>query len=73
MSFSLKTLKIVGAAAVASLSFAGMNTAAQADAQLSGQLSIGIQGSNAEENAVNPTILSPTSGTLTSTSHASWK
>jgi hypothetical protein len=51
MSLSLKTLKIAVAAAVASLSLAGMNTAAQADAQLSGQLSIGIQGSNAEENA----------------------
>jgi hypothetical protein len=51
MSFSLKTLKIAGVAAVASLSLAGMSSAAQADAQLSGQLSIGIQGSNAEENA----------------------
>ena len=45
MSFSLKTLKIVGVAALASLSLAGMNSSAQADAQLSGQLSIGIQGS----------------------------
>ncbi|MAH87194.1 MAG: curlin [Kiloniella sp.] len=51
MFVSLKPLKVVAVAAIASFSAAGMNGVAYADAQLSGQLSIGIQGSNPDENA----------------------